>query len=243
MNQLALKLEVGPVRHRDTQGEQLQLFSAAQRQASLLATFAGRDPDQPVRVFAYGSLLWNPGFAPASQVRARVHGWHRSLNVHALAHRGSITRPGLWFGLAPGGCIGGMVLEVAQHEREAVLQALWRREMPDDGYTPRWVSCRLADGSQVEALAFTANRRSRLYAGKLQLPEIARRMHDAAGPRGRARCYLLRTRAALAALGLKDRWLDAVTRELLQRYGQCENRECGSAAALIAFQRRHPASG
>ena len=56
-------------------------------------------------VFGYGSLLWNPGFTPVRQVKARLHDYHRSFCMLSIHHRGSEEDPGLVLALdtQPGG--------------------------------------------------------------------------------------------------------------------------------------------
>lgn len=201
-------------------------YSEEQRRLSLQRMLAGLPAGGDVWVFAYGSLMWRPGFVPAQESRARVHGWHRALNVHAISHRGSLTQPGLWFGLERGGSVTGAAMRVSGAIRDEVLRQLWDREQPDDAYLPVWVSCRLAEGAAVQALSFAANRASTLYAGELSVAEIARRMQMAGGAFGLARCYLLRTQNALLRLGARDRHIDAVASRLRSEYGPCLHQGC-----------------
>lgn len=205
-----------------------RLYSEEERQASLETMLAGVSAEDALWVFAYGSLMWRPCFAPAEEQVAQVYGWHRALDVHAIADRGSLDVPGLWFGLAPGGSVCGLALRVPRDGRTQMLARLWRREMPDDAYVPRWLVCHLPHGRVVRALAFVSNRSSMLYAGKLERMEIARRVAQASGALGSACCYVMRTQAALRAYGLKDHKLDAVAGWLQARHGAC--RERGGAA-------------
>ncbi|MGB4827208.1 MAG: gamma-glutamylcyclotransferase, partial [Paracoccaceae bacterium] len=44
---------------------------------------------EPLWVFGYGSLLWNPGFPVAARRIARAAGWHRSFCMRSIHHRGT----------------------------------------------------------------------------------------------------------------------------------------------------------
>ena len=58
-------------------------------------------------VFAYASLIWRPDFAVAEQRLARVHGWHRALQMWSRVNRGTPAYPGLVFALLSGGSCQG----------------------------------------------------------------------------------------------------------------------------------------
>ena len=45
-------------------------------------------------VFAYGSLMWNPGFDYAESGPATLYGYHRSLCIYSRIYRGTPARPG-----------------------------------------------------------------------------------------------------------------------------------------------------
>ena len=49
-------------------------------------------------VFAYGSLLWNPGFAFSERRNATLRGWHRAFCMLLSRFRGSPEQPGAAFG-------------------------------------------------------------------------------------------------------------------------------------------------
>jgi cation transport protein ChaC len=59
-------------------------------------------------VFGYGSLLWNPGFEPAEQVRADLPGYLRSFCMLSIHHRGTPQDPGLVLGARCGRVGGGL---------------------------------------------------------------------------------------------------------------------------------------
>jgi len=64
-------------------------------QALLERTLAARNPRHDLWVFGYASLIWRPEFHAAEQRPARVHGFHRALQMRSRLNRGTPERPGL----------------------------------------------------------------------------------------------------------------------------------------------------
>jgi hypothetical protein len=58
---------------------------------------------EPLLVFAYGSLIWNPEFEPVGRQRATAYGWHRSFSLKIERWRATSSRPGLMKALERGG--------------------------------------------------------------------------------------------------------------------------------------------
>ena len=79
-------------------------------------------------VFAYGSLIWRPGFAHLGARPALLRGYHRRFCIWSRHYRGTPERPGLVLGLDRGGACQGVVFEVAAEAAAAVLEYLDARE-------------------------------------------------------------------------------------------------------------------
>lgn len=161
--------------------------------------------DEPgdVWFFAYGSLMWDPGFAPVEVLPARLHGWHRSFCVRSVRYRGTKDEPGLVLGLDRGGSCLGRALRVAEADRERVFGYLEEREMPEEIYECRRVTMTTPRGA-LQGYGLVVNRDNRLYAGGLEPLDIARRIACSAGQRGPNREYLENTVRHLDELGIGD---------------------------------------
>lgn len=188
-------------------------LSAEEREASLVATLERVAAGNDVWVFGYGSLMWNPAFHHVESRAARVRGWHRRFCLWNTFGRGTPDNPGLMLALERGGSCAGLALRVAADAVRSELRVLWNREMITGAYLPRWVRFD-ADAGPIEALTFVVNRAHPRYAGRLEVPEIARRMATASGPLGTSREYLESSVAELDRLGVRDGAMHAVLKEL-----------------------------
>ena len=83
----------------------------------------------PLWIFGYGSLLWDPGFTPAEQCRARLEGWHRSFSMRSIHYRGTVQDPGLVLALdqRAGAACDGIAMRVEQAQEDEVLAMLRAR--------------------------------------------------------------------------------------------------------------------
>jgi cation transport protein ChaC len=169
-------------------------------------------------IFAYGSLIWRPGFSPAESVPARLSGWHRRLCIYSHVYRGTPARPGLVFGLAAGGWCDGLALRAPAGSEAEVRRYLFRREQVRNVYRPaiRQVVLMDAPGRSVSALVFLADTRHRQYAGALAPDRQAAIVRRARGAAGSNLDYVLNTAAMLAEYGLED----AQLRRVLIRLGR-----------------------
>src|SRR4051812_14280179 len=106
-----------------------------------------RSGAQPVWIFAYGSLMWNPEFAFAEMRPAHLRGYHRSFCLYSRDYRGTPEQPGLVLGLDRGGSCHGIAYRLPPAEVGAVLDRIWAREMTGQVYEMRRVSASTPGGT------------------------------------------------------------------------------------------------
>jgi len=156
-------------------------------------------------VFGYGSLLWNPGFTPVRQVKARLHDYHRSFCMLSIHHRGSEEDPGLVLALdaQAGGQCTGVAFQVADDEADKVHAELRERELISSAYYEDTVELVSDEGEKIPALAYIINRDHVQYC-QFDLEKQAQMIARAIGGRGPNTEYLFNTAAHLTELGIKD---------------------------------------
>lgn len=157
-------------------------------------------------VFAYASLIWRPEHPVAESRPAKVHGYHRALQMWSHVNRGSPEEPGLVFALIAGGSCQGVVQRVARADVPLYLPKLWAREMPNPVYDPKWLTAHTPDGP-VRAVAFTLSRGSSSYTGRLDAHLYHRIFKSSVGRYGSTLAYARETYRHLSALGIHDRAL------------------------------------
>jgi glutathione-specific gamma-glutamylcyclotransferase len=166
-------------------------------------------------IFGYGSLMWKPGFDFILQSRARIRGYHRSLCIYSLHHRGTEQKPGLVLGLDRGGSCVGVAFQVVPAKWEAALAYLREREQVSMVYVETTQTVELLDTRQkVEALAYVADRGHGQYAGKLTHENLLRHVRQGEGQMGRCTDYVMNTLAHLKEMNIQDKTLAALGAEL-----------------------------
>ncbi|WP_449045592.1 gamma-glutamylcyclotransferase [Paracoccus versutus] len=167
-------------------------------------------------VFAYGSLMWDPGFPVAEMVPATLDGYARSFCLRSIVYRGTSETPGLVLGLEadPGAHCRGLALRVAEPDWEETLSGLRARELTTNAYAELFLPLALDDGRGVEAITYVIRRDHDQYAGPLELHEQARIIAVAQGGRGPNADYLFNTARHLAQMGIEDQALDELARQV-----------------------------
>jgi cation transport protein ChaC len=167
-------------------------------------------------VFAYGSLMWRPGFDFLERHNARLIGAHRALCVYSFVHRGTPEKPGLVFGLDHGGTCRGIAYRVAASKRSATIDYLREREQVTLVYRETWRSVWI-DGDpkrRVEALCYMVDRGHRQYAGRLPISRQVHFVRQGHGRSGPNREYVLDAVEALESLGYRETDLHTLAERL-----------------------------
>lgn len=156
-------------------------------------------------VFAYGSLLWNPGFDPEESQLAHVTGFHRSFSMLSVHHRGTEQTPGLVLALseAANAHCTGIAMKVRAREQNRVLEMLRERELVSAAYLEHMLDLHLRDGRIVRGLTYVIDPNHRQFVD-FDLETQARMIARAHGDRGPNREYLLNTADQLVQMGIND---------------------------------------
>jgi glutathione-specific gamma-glutamylcyclotransferase len=172
------------------------------------------DLSQGLWVYAYGSLMWDPGFHFAELRLAELDGYRRRFSYRTHLGRGTPEVPALMLSLeARAGRCRGLAFRITGELAGEESKLLWRREMIRGGYCPALLPVDTPQGP-VSALVFTANTGHADYLGELPLAETAATIASACGVLGSNREYLEQLAAQLDALGIGDDYIDALRREM-----------------------------
>jgi cation transport protein ChaC len=175
------------------------------------------DATAGVWIFAYGSLMWRPGFAFAEAAPARLHGYHRSLCVYSWVHRGTPEQPGLVLGLDRGGSCRGRAFRVGAKQEAEILAYLDGRELVTHVYRRKRLPVTIG-GRRLPAWAYVVRRDHPQYAGQLAPGRLLDLVQRGVGRSGHCRDYLLSTVGHLEAMGIVDGPLHALA-QALQKAG------------------------
>lgn len=158
-------------------------------------------------VFAYGSLMWQPGFPFEEARRARLEGYHRAFCIYSLHYRGTRERPGLVLGLQRGGTCEGVAFRVADDEAASVRAYLHARELIYGVYREAVVPAELIGlgrEQRVDVLTYLAEIGHPSFAGVLSLGRRAAIIRSARGKSGSNLAYFVATLRKLRELGIRQ---------------------------------------
>lgn len=162
--------------------------------------------EEEIWIFAYGSLMWSPGFEVAAIENAVAHGWHRTFSLRIERLRATSDAPGLMLALQPGGSCSGLILKLPCATKKQDLRKLLAREIryAEVCDMVRWVTVKTRTGPR-RALTFWASPKQSPLTDKVPLEQAAALIAQACGPAGSCAEYLHRTVVDLAERQIFDR--------------------------------------
>jgi len=175
-------------------------------------------------VFAYGSLMWRPGFDYVECKSAKLYGHHRAFCVFSYYHRGTPEHPGLVLGLERGGSCRGLAYRVRGSQAEAVRDYLRAREQVTMIYLEVMGRVHILEDvlelsgprERKDALCFIVDRKHEQYAGKLSFDEQVHLIARGKGRSGENPEYLANTLQHLEEMGIADEGLKLLWRAVSQ---------------------------
>ena len=185
---------------------------------------SGADTGEPALaadfwVFAYGSLIWNPGFDYLSREPAKLRGYHRRYCIRSMIYRGTPEAPGLVLGLEPGGECEGVAYRIAGDLKAMTMQYLRARELVTAVYIETLAPIETREGGRHFAYTYVADPSHDQYVAMNDCDAavaVIASAHGSAGPNAE---YALNTWANLADIGVRDTVLESVAVALTQRAG------------------------
>ncbi len=155
-------------------------------------------------LFAYGSLIFRPGFAAEERVRAELRGHARRFWQGSPDHRGTREAPGRVVTLVE--AAGETCLGVAYRLPARGSAELWKeldlREQA--GFERVQVELHSAEYGQFSAVTYVARAHNPHFLGAAPLAELARQVAARSGPSGSNAEYVRRLAAALRELAIDD---------------------------------------
>jgi len=196
----------------------VEIMSDAVREQLVADTIAAAPEQDSFRVFAYGSLIWNPAIEFESRHRCTIEGYHRSFCFWTVLGRGSEDCPGLMMGLEPGGHCDGIAYSIAPDQLQSELDILFRREMISNVYKPTWVTASYLDtpGISDQLLTFVIDPENDRFCGQLEENIIVDTLSKAVGPLGRNCDYLYQLVEHLDELGFEDPVMTGLAKKVRQ---------------------------
>lgn len=165
-------------------------------------------------IFAYGSLIWRPGFETDAPRIAHVDGWARRFFQGSPDHRGTPEKPGRVVTLieaTASACVGAVFPLPAGHEDET-LAAIDHRER--GGYQRVLLHVTRDDGESLEAFTWVAKPGNPHWLGEAPFEAMVLQMRTAAGPSGTNREYVMKLQQSLQHLGISDEHVAALAEAL-----------------------------
>jgi glutathione-specific gamma-glutamylcyclotransferase len=165
--------------------------------------------------------MWRPGFEYIDKQKSVLEGYHRALCIRTVHHRGTLERPGLVMGLAPGGACTGMAYRIDPEVWQQVHRYLTERELEwYPVYRESRIEIRLGDGRSVNALTYLPETTHPDFLTYLDASEVIKIVAAASGASGSNADYLRETVTQLKAMNVVEPELEQLV-SLLDGDGAC----------------------
>lgn len=165
-------------------------LSNSELDQSLTEFLAKRAAAEPLWVFGFGSLIWDPGFYFDEVRLASISGYRRLFSIKTEIGRGSAEHPALMLSLEPGeASCTGLVFRIAPDDEEHELPIVWRREMIQGHYRPIWSTAQTPQG-EVPVIVFGPNEQHPDHLGELPMEQVVRLISTGTGVFGTNAEYL-----------------------------------------------------
>ncbi|WP_419910528.1 gamma-glutamylcyclotransferase [Hoeflea sp.] len=162
-------------------------------------------PPGDLWVFAYGSLMWDPGFEFMEVRKAHVDGYARAFCLKdELGARGTREAPGLMAALDEGDGCTGLVFRIDSNCIDEESAILWRREMATGVYVAAFVDA-VSDAGALKAITFIANHEASRIRSDLTRDEQVQYIATGEGVLGSSLQYIENLAEHLTALDIEDR--------------------------------------
>ncbi len=155
-------------------------------------------------IFAYGSLLWRPGFEYLDVHRVYVQGYERRFWQASHDHRGTDKHPGRVVTLVPveGSVCEGLAYRLPVRGQIKTLRALDEREQ--DGYQRVQLSCSAIGDGIESVITWIASAGNPSWVGDEPITKTAELIATRSGLSGTNLEYLLELHSALQRLKIED---------------------------------------
>jgi glutathione-specific gamma-glutamylcyclotransferase len=181
-------------------------------------------PDQDLWIFAYGSLMSDPGFRFVEVRHGQIAGYGRHFILKDIyGGRGTADQPGLMAALDHGPSCEGLLFRIAKADLTDELWMLWRREMLGPAYLPVIAPAQTAQGPLL-ALTFVADHAAPVIAAGLSRAEQVRYIATGTGFLGTSLQYLENIAAQFAALQIDDAEVTTLLAEVRDFIGRKADR-------------------
>ena len=170
-------------------------------------------------IFAYGSLLWRPGFEFKRVKKASVRGWERRLWHSSTDHRGTPELPGRVASIIPmeAGYCEGLVYEISDSKWDKAIKYLDEREK--NGYERIVISVDVEGLGLVQSTTYMSKSEEGWVASNEKDEETIYFLLNAVGESGKNLDYLLTLGSTLDELGIEDAHVGKLRKMVKERLG------------------------